>query len=176
MKCVFLGVSETSKAYKLYDPLTKKVVVSRNVIFDEKKTWTWEENITVNQQITVDLEEEQAKAPIQPHYELGESSSQAQQEDPVEEDHDHSQRNPRTRRRPTWMIDYEMDYDSSDSAYSAFFMDSDPIVYEEAVKEKKWREAMDREIKSVEKNKTWELTNLPKGHKTMGVNEFSKPS
>ena len=49
LKCVFLGVSETSKAYKLYDPLTKKVVVSRDVIFDEKKTWTWEEKITVNQ-------------------------------------------------------------------------------------------------------------------------------
>ena len=37
LKCVFLEVSKTSKAYKLYDPLTKKVVVSRDVIFDEKK-------------------------------------------------------------------------------------------------------------------------------------------
>ena len=48
-------------------------------------------------------------------------------------------------------------------------MDSDPIVYEEAVKEKKWKEAMDSEIKSIEKNKTWELTNLPRGQKTIGV-------
>ena len=39
LKCVFLGVSETFKAYKLYDPLTKKVVVSRDVIFDENQTW-----------------------------------------------------------------------------------------------------------------------------------------
>lgn len=39
LKCVFLGVSGTSKAYKLYDPLTKKVVVSRDVIFDENQTW-----------------------------------------------------------------------------------------------------------------------------------------
>ena len=45
------------------------------------------------------------------------------------------------------MIDYEMDYDSSYSSYFAFFMDNDPIVYEEAVKQKKWREAMDGEIK-----------------------------
>ena len=105
--------------------------------------------------LPIDLEEEQAEAPIQPHYEHGESSSQAQQEEPVEEeDHDHNQRNPRTRKRPNWMIDYEMDYDSSDSAYLAFFMDSDPIFYEEAVKEKKWKEAKDSEIKSIEKNKT----------------------
>ena len=67
------------------------------------------------------------------------------------------------------MIDYEMDYDSSDSAYFAFFMDSDSIVYEEAIKEKKWKEVMDSEIKSIEKNKTWELTNLTKGQKTIGV-------
>ena len=87
---MFLGLSEISKAYKLYDPLTKKVVVSCDVIFDEKKTWTWEEKITVNQQIPVDLEEEQTEAPIQPHYENGESSSEAQQEEPVEEDHDHN--------------------------------------------------------------------------------------
>ena len=110
------------------------------------------------QQIPIHLEE--AEAPIQPHYEHGESSSQDQQEEPVEEDHDHNQRNPRTRKRPNWMADYEMDYDSSDSAYFAFFMDSDPIVYEEAVKEKKWKEAMDNKIKSIEKNKTWELTGL----------------
>ena len=81
----------------------------------------------MNQRIPVDLEGEQASAPIQPHYEHGEreSSSQAQQEEPVEEDHDHNQRNPRTRKRENWMVDYKMDYDSSDSAYFAFFMDSD---------------------------------------------------
>ena len=58
LKCVFLGVCETSKAYKLYDPLTKKVVMSRDVIFEEKKTWKWEEKVTVNQHIHMDLEEE----------------------------------------------------------------------------------------------------------------------
>jgi hypothetical protein len=35
-KCIFLGYSEESKAYKLYNPLTKKLVVSRDVIFDEE--------------------------------------------------------------------------------------------------------------------------------------------
>ncbi|VVA34051.1 Hypothetical predicted protein, partial [Prunus dulcis] len=33
----------------------------------------------------------------------------------------------------------------------------------------KWREAMDNEIKSIEKNQTWELTDLPKGKQTIGV-------
>ena len=40
-KCVFLGVSEASKAYKLFNPLTKKIMTSRDVIFDEESTWNW---------------------------------------------------------------------------------------------------------------------------------------
>lgn len=39
--CVFLGVSEACKAYKLYNPLTKKIVTSRDIIFDEEGTWHW---------------------------------------------------------------------------------------------------------------------------------------
>lgn len=31
--CIFLGVSEQSKAYKLFNPITKKIVISRDVIF-----------------------------------------------------------------------------------------------------------------------------------------------
>jgi hypothetical protein len=40
-RCVFLGVSEESKAYRLYDPTTKKVIVSRVVVFDKNEGWNW---------------------------------------------------------------------------------------------------------------------------------------
>ncbi|KAL5759339.1 hypothetical protein ACOSQ2_018177 [Xanthoceras sorbifolium] len=39
-KCIFLGVSDQSKAYKLYNPITKKIVISRDVVFDEERTWS----------------------------------------------------------------------------------------------------------------------------------------
>jgi transposase InsO family protein len=35
--CVNLGVSEESKAYKIYDPVNDKVFISRDVVFDESK-------------------------------------------------------------------------------------------------------------------------------------------
>lgn len=40
-KCIFIGYNEESKAYKLYNPLTNKVVVSRDVIFNEEEAWRW---------------------------------------------------------------------------------------------------------------------------------------
>jgi hypothetical protein len=38
VRCMLLGISEESKAYKLYDPDKKKIIVSRDVVFDEDKS------------------------------------------------------------------------------------------------------------------------------------------
>jgi hypothetical protein len=54
VKCIFLGVSEESKGYRLFNPITKRVVVSRDVIFEEEKQWDWDESF--EKQMLVDLE------------------------------------------------------------------------------------------------------------------------
>ena len=38
-KCVWLGVSEESKGYRLYDPVGKKIITSRDVVCVEKEKW-----------------------------------------------------------------------------------------------------------------------------------------
>lgn len=38
-KCIFVGYSDESKAYKLYIPSTKKVIIGRDVQFIEEETW-----------------------------------------------------------------------------------------------------------------------------------------
>ncbi|RVW36603.1 Retrovirus-related Pol polyprotein from transposon RE1 [Vitis vinifera] len=58
------------------------------------------------------------------------------------------------RKRLGWMIDYEI-------VILQFL--------EDAVKESKWRKTMDSEIAAIEMNNSWELTDLPKEHKTIGV-------
>ena len=35
-KCIFVGYSEESKAYRLYNPITKKYVINRDVLFKEE--------------------------------------------------------------------------------------------------------------------------------------------
>ena len=39
---VFLGYERGSKAYRLYDPASSKVVMSRDIVFNEAVCWGWE--------------------------------------------------------------------------------------------------------------------------------------
>ena len=50
-----------------------------------------------------------------------------------------------------------------------FIGEDDPEKFEEAIKEEKWRKAMEAEIKSINDNNTWELVDLPDGAKVIGV-------
>eukprot|EP00253_Pinus_taeda_P020597 PITA_20597 len=43
------------------------------------------------------------------------------------------------------------------------------FIIEEAIKDKKWIEAMDEEINAIERNKTWDLVELPKGKEVIRV-------
>ena len=38
---VFIGYEPNSKAYRLFDPRTKKLCVSRDVVFEEDRCWEW---------------------------------------------------------------------------------------------------------------------------------------
>jgi hypothetical protein len=38
---VFIGYETGSKAYRLYDPVQRKLIVSRDVVFEEDRPWDW---------------------------------------------------------------------------------------------------------------------------------------
>ncbi|GLU09096.1 hypothetical protein SLE2022_259720 [Rubroshorea leprosula] len=181
-KSIFLGVSNNSKAYKLYNPNTKKIIVSRDVIFDEGKFWEWDEG-KAEQKIQVvfdgEIEEEKQQQPRENEQQTPGSQSiipVAPATPPAlipEAESDDGQRPQRVRKRPTWMLDYEVpgieQSDEEELTYFALFSDCDPVAFRDAVLESKWRKDMDEEIAAIERNNSWELTELPKGKKTIGV-------
>eukprot|EP00253_Pinus_taeda_P033312 PITA_33312 len=61
-------------------------------------------------------------------------------------------------------------YDESMNSLFALYCHVDDLVhFEDAIKDKKWIEAMDEEINAIERNKTWDLVELPKGKEVIGV-------
>lgn len=36
---IFVGMSEESKGFRLYDPLTHKIIISKDVVIEEDKAW-----------------------------------------------------------------------------------------------------------------------------------------
>ena len=48
-------------------------------------------------------------------------------------------------------------------------MVAEPMSYEEACGKEEWENSMQEEITAIEKNNTWELTDLPPGKKVIGV-------
>lgn len=57
-KCVFLGVIETFKAYKLFNPVTVKFVISMDVIFYEENTWNWDDQQPSQTFVDTEIEDE----------------------------------------------------------------------------------------------------------------------
>jgi hypothetical protein len=50
-----------------------------------------------------------------------------------------------------------------------FATGEEPSTFHEAKQEAAWRQAMSEEIKSIEENNTWKLTDLPAGHRPIGL-------
>ena len=59
--------------------------------------------------------------------------------------------------------------DEGDLVHMALFAEMEPVSFEEASQKKQWMMAMKEELHSIEKNGTWELTELPKGKKAISV-------
>ena len=175
VKYVMIGYSSESKAYKMVDPIEKKAHISRDVIFKEEKKWNWDDSYLVDQSIELEWEDE---------YECHENENEEEEieaEEP-EEDPEQTEDIPapmqaatvgtsattsRLRRPPVWADDYTSGDDLSDTEEEAnmaksdlliqtiaFMVISDPTTFSEAIGQKQWKEAMDAEIRSIEKNHT----------------------
>ncbi|KAJ6423528.1 hypothetical protein OIU84_024484 [Salix udensis] len=226
VKCVLLGVSDESKAYRLYNPATNKIIVSRDVRFDEDKSWIWDENHEATLVVDLEWEDETASndaaadeecdvvdetAAIEPQDRVMSTGAVAIEGTVAREHGDATGYNEavtvtanangkairddsglmaddrtivpfgrRHRQQPVWMRDYDCGEGHSGEGVSekeeistlAMFASADPIAFDEAVKSAKWRNAMDLEIQSIEKNETWELTDLPVGGKMIGTQQY----
>ena len=179
-RCAFLGLSGESKAYIMYNPVSKKIIISRDVVFEEEKKWDWGTIVEGAECVGLEcgdanvLEENAAERVCEEEEQFEEE--QVEDDDTsssLDEDDYMSPVQGRIRKKPTCMEDYTSGEGLSEEEGSNLVLfttaSNDPMCFEDTVKTEKWKEVMTLETKSIEKNGTWELTALPVREKTIGV-------
>ena len=123
-KCILVGYSSDRKAYRLWNPTWKQVIISRDVVFDETKLWKhWKESQDVEKAMEViNIHLEVPSVPQEPLLEKQEEQQRAEREGEVNSDSekdeddedDHFQdaqespiRSRRTRRSPGMVEDQQ---------------------------------------------------------------------
>ena len=66
-KCIFVGYSEDAKAYKLYDPIARKLIISRDVQFVENESWDGTVDTNVKIVLNVDNDDMAEEVVQTPH-------------------------------------------------------------------------------------------------------------
>lgn len=162
------------KAYKLYNPVIKKIVISRDVVFNEENTCPWTVAIS-RQLISINFDDENKES--HPSLPSGESRPSSYELSLIShsshipgnslegEQSEISQpsRPQHIKSKPAWMQDYEViRVNRVDDTIACFALYShcDPVTFEDAIQDPKWQHTMDEEIHAIEKNNTWELIDL----------------
>ncbi|CAL8169979.1 unnamed protein product [Prunus armeniaca] len=169
VKGVFVGYATCEKGYRVFDPSTKKLILSRDVIFDETKSWNWKETsensvavtyipnqpvngIEVTSHEFIEVERSPSSPCIFSHAE--------KQENVIHEHADISQ--PYDHTPLKWR-------NINDILAQCNLCIVEPEKYEEAAQDKAWIKAMEEELSMIEKNETWELVDRPSDKQVIGV-------
>eukprot|EP00253_Pinus_taeda_P032482 PITA_32482 len=172
-KCFFIEYSEESKASRLYIPSTKKVFVSRDVQFIEEEAWdgSIEKTVNVKNCLSHD-EDDEEMAEIHPQTA---APTQGQQGTPLRRNESASPSTPESGNSGASSStctpnERGKKFRNLSDIYneSLYCHVDDPIHFEDAIKDRKWIKAMDEEINAIERNKTWDLVELPKGKEVIG--------
>ncbi|KAK2630796.1 hypothetical protein QOZ80_UnG0725510 [Eleusine coracana subsp. coracana] len=197
-KMIFVGYEKGTKAYRAYDLVTKKVHITRDVVFDEQDQWDWSigdrgADVAGEDMFTVEyvsqaspvaeatFETPGAASPAaaaSPQPDLGVRSAEnygeatgLDENDNLDADHD--EETPLRYRAVTEVIGpgSPPGYAVCNLGVQRLYMvgAEEPTSFAEAEQEACWRKAMLEELQAIEENRTWTLTELPSGRRAVGL-------
>lgn len=173
--CIIIGY--THNGYRLQNPISRKLVVARNVIFDESKNIEYFDNKTIDIKSTwIDNRVEQDEITEETNDKLGEASNGTQElvEEKKEEDectdkYKQPEVNVKRSTRIKKLSEKYEDYVMVHLTLSAeSFVNEVPKSLEVAKTRpdyKYWKSAIDKEIKALKRNNTWTPMEKPKNVK-----------
>jgi len=224
---IYLGVEEGTKAHRLFNPKTEKIVISRDVIFEEATAWEWNTEFGEGSGFREDVVDDTSlpftggivggnsqhgepseslggagetdggaevtgsveqsvqhgadahsgtvdgqATELEPVSVQGADNDHGDDQGNVDMNHDSNYDEPPLRFRNLNevyedSVEVEMTYDSEVEVLLTVM--EEPSNYQDAAGDGNWVGDMESEIQSITKNKTWELVNLPTGHKPIGL-------
>ena len=158
-RCIFLGYGVTTKGYRLYDPMKKKVCYSRDVIFMEDKYNQLKPEEEAERRVYLEYSDEPDETADNPEPLHQSTIDYSDESDEAADNPELAplRRSTRKRRSP--------DYYGHQCNLS---ITEEPKCAEDALKEKKWRDAMKAEINLLHQHNVWDLVECPKGCKPVG--------
>lgn len=179
--CCFLGYGIEHKGYRCWDPLSRRLRVSRHVVFWEHKMFSSLSSFQVSPSSappyisdpTIDLFPEDVDVPgVSPDDTIHDTppmttypleSSSADPAPPVApsdlEDFP-VRRSTRVREAPIHLRDYH--------CFSTVLAQYEPRSYREACTNPIWQQAMSEELQALDKTHTWDIVDLPPGKSVIG--------
>ena len=164
-KALFMGITGGVKGYRLWCPDTRKIVFSRDVTFDESTMMKNEDSQKDDKTSSTLQQVEFEKVNDDPANIERTNDEEVSTQELLQQQDSIAYRRPRREiRKPARFDDIV--------AYALPITDDDvPSTYTEVISNPdgvKWKQAMNEEMQSLHKNKTWELVTLPKGKKAIG--------
>ncbi|KAH9783217.1 hypothetical protein KPL71_009226 [Citrus sinensis] len=127
-RCIFLGYADGVKGYRLWDPTTHKIIISRDVIFIEDQLQMRDEDDSM-------VKEKSETIPVYVENNSKDSDSfeaapEHEEQEPVESEALEVRRSTRERRLPTWHSEYVTEINV---VYCLLTEDGEPSTFREAL-------------------------------------------
>nr|CAH66391.1 OSIGBa0134J07.9 [Oryza sativa] len=181
-RCIFVGYADGIKGYRLYNLEKKKIIISRDVFFDESATWNWKSpeasstpllpttTITLGQPHMHGTHEVEDHTPSpQPSSPMSSSSASSDSSPSSEEQISTPESAPRRVRSMVELLESTSQQRGSEQHEFCNYSVVEPQSFQEAEKHDNWIKAMEDEIHMIEKNNTWEFVDRPRDREVIGV-------
>ena len=175
IKCCFVGYCETQKAFRLWDPIKRKLRISRDVVFHEEfvtkslfdifpdydppQSPVEKPDPSEDRDISRSSDEES-------HNNVPDNFESIQPSIPTSSIKHISSREASTRKKKPPVRWADESTTATYAGMASAYVCDEPETYEEALasdESSSWMEAMKEEIDSLAKNNTWTLVPLPQG-------------
>ncbi|KAB2608513.1 hypothetical protein D8674_011681 [Pyrus ussuriensis x Pyrus communis] len=171
-----------NKYFMVFDPLSKKLFLSRDIVFDEEAVWNWEEDSGstflntgsfMHSDISTESNDRMVLSPTSP---ILSQSRRA----PNSEDYESESRSPilgESSSMSNVIEGQNQAFDNTplkwrnlnDVLAQCNLCIMDPEKYEDAKQDESWLKAMEDELFMIEKNGTWKLVDRPTEKPVIGV-------